>query len=130
MAKPPVFTLAPSSTGKKIVADNPAVPGTGAEWRRWLYRLGFREGSHVSTFTLEGSDASATATSISLAIGGGEALAVGSVGVPVAAAMSAKDVAVTFLAGAVPAGDWTLTLYKSEGGGSYASAATFTITHS
>ena len=129
MAATPALRAAISATGKKVIADQPGVAGNGSEWRRWLTRLGFYRGIPSSRVILEGASEASEATSVPLSVGGGASLSVGGLGVPVSSAVVATSVSVSFVAGAIPPGDWTLTIYKSEGGGAYSSAATFTITH-
>lgn len=107
--------------------DNPDLGHSGQVWRRHIRRLGFRELPIVASVTLEGSSVSATATEIPLAIGSGQALAVGGVGVPVANYMRADDVSVSWLSADVPAGTWTLRLFKRSPGGDFSEAAQFDV---
>ncbi len=82
---------------------------------------------HFETIVLEGS-ASGAATAISLTAGAGGALAIGDLGLPIETRKRLVRLAVAWLDGGAPAGDWTIEVFKRGAGGtSWASVATFTV---
>lgn len=111
------------SIARTTVADNPRVPGKGAEWRRWMYRLGFRPGGSIHAYVLEGA---ATGTEVLLTTAGTMTLDEAP-GMPVTAPLRTARVAVSWVADNEP-GDWTLTLRKRTNGGTMNDVATFAIT--
>lgn len=123
---PPV--TASSGSGGGTSRDNPVWEGSTSAWRRWLRNLGIRRGGGTQGFTLEGSAVGA-ATTIPLAFPGSSlAMEVGAIAVPVGIQMQAVRVAVSWLAGTPPSGEWTLTLFRRAGaGGDLSAAATFTV---
>lgn len=71
-----------------------------------------------------GESLAAGQTTVQLSPDGG-ALVADAPGVPVAVAMLARYVAVSFMAGSVPSGPWIATLWRRPVGGTFAVASTF-----
>lgn len=126
MALAPPIAAAPGFGGGKN-RDNPTFDHAPPVWRRFLRSIGFRPGSGTWTQTLEGSEAGAV-TSVPLSAGATLALEIGAVGIPVASRCRIASVAVSWMAGTPPSGDWTLTLYRRRGSGDLSAAATFAVT--
>jgi len=81
----------------------------------------------TQTNTVSGTSVSTGVTSLPLSIGGGAALALDAVGIPVAEAMTTGPVCTSWLSDNAP-GDWTLRLHKRNSSSSFTEVATFTVT--
>lgn len=112
--------------------DNPKMPFTTSVWRRFMQRLGFalvHDTPSVPAITLEATSTSTSATKLPLTIGGGTALAIGSVGVPVSGDMVTTGLSAAWLSTNAP-GDWTLRLLKRTPTSDFTEVATFTVSTS
>jgi len=114
---------------------NPILMETGktdSQLRLFLQRLGFVLADDSPTLTaivVEGVSASSGVVALPLAIGGGSALAIGSVGVPVSDTMVTACLSVAWLSDNAP-GDWTLRLLKRTPTSDFTEVATFTASTS
>lgn len=80
------------------------------------------------TLSLEGDEATAV-TDIPLTTSGTLEFSPAGPGFPIPIDMVPESVAISWVSGGAPSGDWTLTLVKREPGGSYQDVASINITH-
>lgn len=81
----------------------------------------------IIALELSGDSAALGVTSLPLSIGGGDALTVDTIGIPVAESMTTGRLATSWLSSNAP-GSWTLRLHKRTSTSAFTEVATFTVT--